>query len=257
MVNGRIVKDTAPPGDYNLRRAIVLSCNSYFITVALRMPLEKIIALGERVHLGERTGLNTRQEVPGHFPTNEIRVGWTDRKTANVAIGADPVWVTPLQVAVLTSAIANGGKVLWPRLIERIEPVIPEVGKEPLTFPSGQVRDHLGISSPSMGILHEAMLAETEDREGTGRAAALLAPGLQICGKTGTAVVQDERNFKIGQTTWFASFAPYKSPRYAVVVMVEDGVSGGTSCSPVAGKIYKAIIEREHLATDRAIARTE
>ena len=87
--------------------------------------------------------------------------------------------------------------------------------------------------------------------------AATNAPGLHICGKTGTAQVQDERNVKTGQTTWFASFAPYKSPRYAVVVMVEDGISGGTSCSPVAGKIYKAIIEREHLQTDTTVAKTE
>ncbi len=91
--------------------------------------------------------------------------------------------------------------------------------------------------------MHDAMLADTEDPDGTGTKAAV--PGLRICGKTGTAQVQDVRNKKTGQTTWFASFAPYEEPRYAVVVMVEEGESGGTTCAPVAGKIYTAILERE------------
>ena len=69
--------------------------------------------------------------------------------------------------------------------------------------------------------MHEAMLGDTEDADGTGTKAAV--PGLRICAKTGTAQVQDERNKKTGLTTWFASFAPYEKPRYAVVVMVEDG----------------------------------
>jgi penicillin-binding protein 2 len=68
---------------------------------------------------------------------------------------------------------------------------------------------------------------------------------LRICGKTGTAQIQDERNVKTGQTTWFASFAPYENPRWAVVIMVEDGASGGETCSPVAKPIYTALLERE------------
>jgi penicillin-binding protein 2 len=259
-VSGRPVRDTAPaPGNYDFRRAIVLSCNAYFITVALNMPLEKILNLGHRLHLGERTDLPRLQETAGDFPDDPRRshTPWNDRRTANLSIGQDPVWVTPLQVAVLTSAIANGGKVLWPRLISRIEPASPAPLEQPQVFPSGLVRDELGVSAKTISILHDAMLAETEDREGTGRPAATNAPGLHICGKTGTAQVMDERNMKIGQTTWFASFAPYKSPRYAVVVMVEDGISGGASCSPVAGKVYKAIIEREHLQTDTTVAKAQ
>jgi penicillin-binding protein 2 len=245
-VNGRPIKDTAPPGEYDFYRAIVLSCNAYFINAGLHMPLEKIIALGQRLHFGERMGLPTGQESSGHFPTDEqTHDGWNDRKTANTCIGQDPVWVTPLQVAVLTSAIANGGKVLFPRLVARIDPPDSAPGEQPVVFPSGQVRDELGVSSRTLSILHDAMLRETEDAEGTGHPAETFAPGLHICGKTGTAQVQDERNVKTGQTTWFASFAPYKTPKYAVVVMVEDGISGGASCSPVAGQIYAAIMQRD------------
>ena len=162
-----------------------------------------------------------------------------------MSIGQDPVLVTPLQVAVLTSAIANGGKVLWPRLVERIEPHDPTSGEQPIVFPSGRVRDELGVSQRSLNTLYEGMLADTEDPEGTGKHAVV--PGLRICGKTGTAQIQNERNVKTGQTTWFASFAPYGNPRWAVVVMVEDGASGGDTCSPVAKPIYQALLERDRL----------
>lgn len=241
-VRGHKIRDTAPPGEYDFRRALMRSSNAYFITNGLRLGPERIIQLGHRFHLGERIGLPLRQETAGAFP-KQIGPGWTDRKTANLSIGQDPVLVTPLQVAVLISAIANGGKVLWPRLVERIEPHDPSTGEQPVIFASGRVRDELGVSQRSMKILQEAMLADTEDPEGTGKHAAV--PGLRICGKTGTAEIQDERNIKTGQTTWFASFAPYESPRWAVIVMVEDGASGGATCSPVARPIYSALLERE------------
>jgi penicillin-binding protein 2 len=244
FVGHRKIRDTAHPGDYDFRRALMRSSNSYFITNGLRIGPERIIQLGHRFHLGEKIGLPLRQETAGAFP-KEIGAGWTDGNTANLCIGQDPVLVTPLQVAVQISAIANGGKVLWPRLVDRIEPHDPSTGEQPVVFEKGRVRDELGVSQRSMKILHEAMLADTEDPEGTGRHAAV--PGLRICGKTGTAQIQDERNNKNGQTTWFASFAPYENPRWAVIVMVEDGASGGDTCSPVAKPIYTALLERDKL----------
>jgi penicillin-binding protein 2 len=243
-VRGHKIRDTAPPGDYNFRRALMRSSNSYFITNSLRLGPERIIRLGQRFHLGEKFGLPLRQETAGAFP-KQIETGWTDGKTANLCIGQDPVLVTPLQVAVLFSALANGGKVLWPRLVDRIESHDPTSDDQPVVFASGRIRDEIDVSQRSMKILHEAMLADTEDPEGTGKHAVV--PGLRICGKTGTAEIQNERNADTGQTTWFASFAPYENPRWAVVIMVENGASGGTTCSPVAKPIYTALLERERL----------
>jgi penicillin-binding protein 2 len=128
------------------------SSNSYFITNGLRLGPERIVQLGRRFHLGERFGLPLRQETAGAFP-KQIGPGWTDGKTANLSIGQDPVLVTPLQVAVLFSALANGGKVLWPRLVDRIEPHDPSTGEQPLVFASGRVHDELGVSQRSMKIL--------------------------------------------------------------------------------------------------------
>ena len=248
FVGRRRIRDLAPPGDYNFRRALMRSSNSYFITNGLRIGPERIIQLGHRFHLGEKFGLPLRQETAGAFP-KELRSGWTDGNTANMCIGQDPVLVTPLQVAVQMSAIANGGKVLWPRLVERIEPHDPTTGEQPVIFEPGRIRDELGVSQRSLKILHEAMLADTEDPEGTGKHAVV--PGLRICGKTGTAEIQDERSIGTGQTTWFASFAPYENPRWAVVVMVEEGTSGGVTCSPVARPIYTALLQRDRSHTGK------
>ena len=244
LVGNHTFKDTATWGDFNFRRALKLSSNSYFITIGLRIGPEAIIRMGQRLHLGERAGLPTRQDAPGKFPDlQRLSSSWTRVTTGNICIGQDPVWVTPLQIAVLTAAIANGGDVLWPRLVDRIEAPDSTLGVPPLVFPRGRVRDHLGVSVRTVKIMHDAMLGDTEDPDGTGRRACV--PGLRICAKTGTAQVQDVHNNKIGQTTWFASFAPYEQPHYAVVVMVENGVWGGETCGPVAHDIYAALLEQE------------
>ena len=124
-----------------------------------------------------------------------------------------------------------------------------------LAFPSALVRDHIGVSARSLRILHTAMLAETEDAEGTGKDARVT--GLRICGKTGTAQVQDSANRWIGYNFWFASFAPYENPRYAVVVLVqteEHNGSGGVTCAPIAHDIYEEILNKEKAAGGRVLA---
>ena len=83
------------------------------------------------------------------------------------------------------------------------------------------------------------MHADVAESEGTGHLAYI--SGYDICGKTGTA--QAGRGKKI---TWFTSFAPHKKPKYAVVVMVENGVSGGKTCAPIAKEIYETLISRDN-----------
>ncbi|MGO9536945.1 MAG: peptidoglycan D,D-transpeptidase FtsI family protein, partial [Limisphaerales bacterium] len=242
-VGRRHITDLAPPGQYNFRRAIIYSCNTYFITVGLRTGIENVVRMAEKFHFGERTGLPTRQETKGIFPTlKQVQSpDWRDGDSANICIGQGEMAVTPMQMAVAYAAIANGGKVLEPRLVERIEPQDPASGEAMTNFPTGLVRDHLDVSARNLKILRDAMLAETV--EGTGQPAQV--PGLQICGKTGTAQVMNSRNQEIDRTTWFASFAPYENPRYAVVVMVESGTYGGPTCAPIAHDIYEAILNSE------------
>ena len=252
-VGQRHITDLAAPGQYNFQRAIIHSSNSYFITAGLRAGIDNIIRLAGKFHFGDTNGLPTRQETRGNLPTlSRVHSGWRDGDTANVSIGQGEIAITPMQMAVAYSAIANGGTVLWPRLVERIEPQDPASGEVATNFPSGLVRDNLGVHPRSLKILHDAMLAETEDPEGTGHPAVV--PGLRICGKTGTAQVEDAHNRVIDHTMWFASFAPYENPKYAVVVMVESGISGGVTCAPIAHDIYAAILKKENAPAPKILA---
>jgi penicillin-binding protein 2 len=238
------IKDTATPGRYNFRKALIHSSNAYFITNGIHVAgIQRIVALAKHLHLDEKCGLNTRQDFPGTFPSaKRIASGWHDGDTANICIGQGEISVNPLQMAVMTSALANGGKVLWPRLVDRIVSQDPLKVEGPTVLPSGRVRDMLPVKPANLQIMREAMLADVEDPEGSGRRAGV--PGMRVCGKTGTAQVTTGKK-EIDHTTWFISFAPFESPRYAVVVMVEGGSSGGGDCAPIAGSIYRALLERE------------
>lgn len=246
-VGARKIKDTADAGDYNFKRAFIKSSNAYFITNALRIGPEPIVGLAERFHFGERTGIPLGQDSKGILPTaawvRKNRGPWRDGDTANFAIGQGELLVTPLQMAVAMAAIANGGRVLTPQLVMSVR------GQDDLVDPSERaslrpiIRDQLPVSARTLRIIHEAMLADTEDgRDGSGWRARV--EGFRVCGKTGTA----ERwigNRKDHYDVWFSAFAPFEDPKYAVVVMVEHGSSGGTTCAPIAGRVFTALRDRE------------
>ncbi len=244
----RKIKDEAlggQPGSFDLRRALKLSSNAYFIHYGLLTGIDDLARLGQKFHLGEKTDIPVSQESTGVFPTaewrNHERDGrWFEGDTANLSIGQGFITITPVQMAALTAAVANGGTVLWPRLVARIEPADPLRAPEAFTFPAARIRDRLGVSRRNLRLVHEAMLADVEDADGTGHKAYV--KGLSICAKTGTAQVP--RKQRMDHITWFTSFAPFEKPRYAVVVVVESGVSGGTTCAPIARQIYLALQQR-------------
>jgi len=258
MVGRRHIGDLAPPGQYNLRRAIIYSSNTYFVTIGLHAGIENIVSLANKFHFGEKTKLPTEQDIGGIFPSLHQVEGrdWRDGDSANICIGQGQMAVTPLQMAVAYSAIANGGTVFWPRLVSKIEPQDPAGGGTATNFPAGVVRDHIGVSLHSLKLLREAMLAETEDPEGTGHAAVVNNSAMRICGKTGTAQVMDTHNRETGRNTWFASYAPYEHPHYAVVVMVENGDYGGPTCAPIAHDIYEELLKKDQMqASSQTLAR--
>ncbi len=255
FVGRQKIKDTAPPGDYDLRRALVRSCNSYFVIIGQRPGvIRKVVELSRRLQLGERIGLPLLQESAGHFPELDQVLKWPAGNTANICIGQGEMDTTPMQMAILTCALANGGTILKPRLLERLESQDPANVGSSTSFPRRQVVGELAVSEHSLKIVRDDMLAETEDPvEGTGRTARV--EGLRICGKTGTA--EDNEHTIKKKTTWFISYAPYESPRYAVVVMVENGTSGGATCAPVAADIYRKIKDLEAAAATRPIAQSK
>ena len=272
--------DTAPPGDYDFVRAFKRSSNTYFIHYALtpdgrtdlwRQGKRVLLDWGNRFRLGQKTisslpdGLaSPLREGGGYFPErgNELKrenqfgdeVPWAPGDVANLCIGQGEITVTPLQMAVMTSAVANGGKVLQPRLVTHVDSR-QDFGQAQNHLIPVTTHSDLNLKPSTVKLLHKAMLADVADRDGSGRAAQV--PGLAIGGKTGTAQIMvptgqfhprtGMRLFRTDHITWFVSFAPVESPRYTVVVMVESGESGGSTCAPIAGAIYRAIrdLERE------------
>lgn len=246
-VGRRWIKDeNAPIGDWAFKEAFKRSANSYFIDVGLKAGVDKLVDMGRRFNLGEKSGVvQPRLETGGQFP----RVGdrkkhdgepWTDGDTANLCIGQGELTVTPLQMALVTSAVANGGKVLRPRLVMQVEEQFPAGSVEPM--PGAQVERTIGVQSKHLEWVRMAMLADVEEDKGTGRAA--FVPGMRICGKTGTAQIRNAKGMTY--VTWFVSFAPYESPKYATVVVIEtDHGSGAVLCAPKAKVIYSAIQQQE------------
>jgi len=250
-------RDTAPPGDYDFRRAFIKSCNTYFIHQGTNMGKARLLEMGHRFFLGERTEVPNFQEISGIFPTEAMMKKrkeqgnpWRVSDTARLSIGQGDVALTPLQVALMTAAVANGGKMYWPRLAVQIEtpdPLSPTVVR---SFPAGRLRGNLGVAQQHLELVRAAMLADVEDRqEGTGYRA--FVAGFRVCGKTGTAENKQGGRL-VSKDTWFVSFAPYESPRYVVVVLVKGGGGGGVTCAPVAQKIYQAIQKLESAEPGKA-----
>lgn len=238
-------RDTAVPGRYDFQAAFKHSSNYYFIKFGLMTGRRAIVDMAKQFHLGESMELPTLQNHPGILPTDTwVRKHeaqgdpWTDGDTANISIGQGVVHVTPLQMAMMVSAVGNQGKVYRPRLVQRLESQESDGRGDPTRLFPPEMLSQAEVHGENLERIRRAMLADVEESDGTGRKARV--PGMHIGGKTGTAETRGVRTI-----TWFASLAPIDQPRYTVVIMVENGISGGTTCAPLARKIYEAIQIRE------------
>lgn len=234
-------------GTLSLLGAIRRSCNVYFYTVGIRTGIEKVFDIADRLGLGKRSGLPLRGEDPGTIPSlewmkkNYPKDRWSNGHMANMAIGQGFVRVSPLQMAGVAAAIANGGTAYYPRLIAKVTDSAGEVVREdPI-----RVKGQLDMSSEKVEMVRAGMRAVVNEGGGTGSRAAV--ENYVISGKTGTAQFPTRikgRQVK-DQRTWFMAFGPYDEPRYAICLMVEGGASGGATCAPIVGQIYKEIFALE------------
>jgi penicillin-binding protein 2 len=253
--SSRPIGDTAGAGPFDFDRAFYRSSNTYFIHYGLQAGLRKILEVAKRFHLGEKTGLETKQEVSGEVPSpDDVGHSFSTTSAADVCIGQE-ITATPLQLALMVGVIANGGTLYWPRVASRA--CSPETGEVQELVQQGRVRDHVAIDPRHLEIIRHAMLADTEhptDSASNGGTAygkfhhpdgSPCLANFRVAGKTGTAEVKSPGS-PYKKVTWFDSYGPFEDPRYVVVVMVEDGTYGGPTCAPVAEKIYEAIVKEEH-----------
>jgi penicillin-binding protein 2 len=224
-------------GTVDLHRGIAQSCNIYFYQAGLKIGGAAITKYARAFGLGQPTGVDLPGEKLGLIPQAKVRRGrtaWTAGEVINISIGQGQVLVTPMQVARFMAALANGG-VLWkPRLVQRVErPEKGVVWNDP-----GKVTGHVELSPVVWAFLRQSMWAVVND--GTGVAARI--PGLDIAGKTGTAqTIANSKADKGQDHAWFAAFAPLRDPEVVVVVLVERGGKGGQVAAPIARKIFNAI----------------
>ena len=233
-------------GTLSLQSAIQFSCNAFFYQFGNAAGIDQIDAVGELLGLGQKSGLPLSGESAGILPgpewlqKNHPRERWSRGQTANVSIGQGFVLATPLQMAMLAAAVANGGTSYYPRLVDKI--VGPDgtvVRQEPLKVRSNLLEN--GLASEQIEVVRRGMW-DVVNRSG-GTAAAARIKNYEVAGKTGTA--QFWRGRVKDNHTWFLCFAPYEKPRYAIAVIVQGAQSGGGVAAPIAAKILSDIFKME------------
>ncbi len=227
-------------GHVDLRSALVQSCNIFFYQAGLKVGPDAIARYAQAFGLGAPSGIDLGSEKPGLVPfatsqRHRYGRGWQAGDTINMSIGQGQLLVTPMQVARMMAAIANGG-ILWkPRLVQRVERADGSLAYSASSKMTGRV----DLSPVVWSFLRNA-LSGVVNEGGTGAAARI--PGVEIAGKTGTAQSVAKSDSAKGQDhAWFASFAPAADPQYVVVVLVERGGRGGQVAAPIARQIYQSI----------------
>ena len=226
-------------GSVDLLRAINQSCNVYFYHYGLKIGGAAIAHYAAQFGLGAPTGVGLGSEKPGLIPQprrprGRRAAGWPAGETVNMSIGQGALLVTPMQVARFMSAVANGG-VLWrPRIVQRVMR-----GSAVAWSDGGEVTGHVELSPMVWAFLRQSLWSAV-NQWGTGAAARI--PGLDVAGKTGTAqMIAKSRADKGEDHAWFAAFAPARAPEVVVVVLVERGGKGGQVAAPIARRILNAI----------------
>ncbi|MEN8197720.1 MAG: penicillin-binding transpeptidase domain-containing protein, partial [Pseudomonadota bacterium] len=252
-------------GTMNMHNGLKKSCDVYFYNLALKVGLERIRAMALRLGLGNTVGIDLPHERPGLIPSDEwkrknIGEKWYPGETVVAGIGQGYVLTTPLQLAVMTSRLVNGGKAVTPRLVRAItEPEQPEKPKASLARlnKAGRVADPkfgtVGIAPKSLKRVIKGLVAVVNEPGGTAGRSKITEKGMAMGGKTGTSqvrrITRAERAtgiIKNKDLPWnrrdhslFIGFAPVDNPRYAVAVVVEHGGSGSKAAAPAARDIMR------------------
>lgn len=235
-------------GGLNLVEAIAKSCDVYFYSVALTIGIERIAETAMGLGLGQATGIELVGEKKGFVPTKDwkkkrFNQPWTPGDTVNSCIGQGYMLTTPLQLAVMTARLCNGGKAVQPSLILNPQQNIPR-DFAPLMFPP----EHLKL-------VLQGMNDAVNWPSGNMFARRIIRSGFEMAGKTGTAQVkgiskrereagvvrQEHLQWKRRDHALFVGYAPAHKPKYAAAVVVEHGGWGGLAAVPVAREmLYQA-----------------
>ncbi len=239
-------------GHMDLYKAIVESCDVYFYELSLKLGVDGLYPYLKKFGLGERTGI-ALPEKRGVSPSKtwkrkHLKEPWYPGETAILAIGQGYVTTTPLQVNIMTSAIANGGLIVKPKIRktdEKKSPRIAGAGKR--------------LDAKSVSFLKKALYGAVNEHRGTGIYAR--SNITSVSGKTGTAQVVSAKfestKKRFQDHAWFTSYAPSDSPEISVTVLVENGGSGSVAAAPIAKKIIETYFRLKKERGEAQVAKSE
>jgi len=218
-VGDRYFKCWSEHGEQDFFQAMGHSCDTYFYHLGFHASADGMTRMAHQFGLGRKTGIELGQEAAGFVPSRvwknlTLFENWYDGDTANFAIGQGFVLVTPLQLARLMAAVANGGLLPSPHVTKTI-------GGEPVV---GRPAERVDFPAEDLTMVRQALRYPVSLPDGT--AHSLDIEGLDICAKTGTAQVGGGVSH-----AWVAGFFPADSPRYAFCVFLEHGESSHEACA--------------------------
>jgi penicillin-binding protein 2 len=249
-------------GTLGVSDAIKVSCNSFFYQFGNAAGIDAIDETGDALGLGKTSGIEITSESPGVLPGPDWmrihypRERWSSAYTANVSIGQGYDLVTPLQLAMVYATIGNGGVSYYPKLVQSVtgadgKPILNEKGAPVVPSAPKIHRDlRFDLKKEQIELARYGLYKVVNEDGGTGGKARL--PGVKVAGKTGTAQAMTEG--KKDTIAWFACFAPYDSPKYAIAVMVQGGEHGGSVAAPIATRILSRALAMDEGTYDPQLA---
>ena len=240
-------------GSVDVERALKVSCDVYFYNTGAKLGVDKIKEYANKLTFGEISHIDLDGERAGLVPSTTWRKEhpvrgdpkWYPAETISVAIGQGPLIVTPLQVANMTAAVANGGKVFQPHVVRYVDRVQKDGAYQRFRVPSRVIHE-VNLAPNALRAVKDGLWQVVNDPGGTGSNARV--PGLDVSGKTGSVQViaysgwikASSLPFKYRDHAWFASFAPRDNPQMVVVVFVEHGGAGGADAAPLAKLMFES-----------------
>lgn len=231
-------------GTLDMVGGIMHSCNVYFFNVAKQIGYEGFTEMARRFGYGNKIDINLQGSKFGLVPSDEwkqkvYKEPWVGGDTLNTAIGQGMLLATPLQMALVTARIANGGVPIKPHLVKNhdLDKQYKKLKSEPL------------VSEDHLKLIHEGMNRVMNVPGGTAYAKRISAKGFEMAGKTGTSQVISKREDEMSKYeakthanhAIFVGFAPVHDPKYAISVVVEHGGSGSATAAPIAKDVMMEV----------------
>jgi penicillin-binding protein 2 len=240
----------------NVVKALTESCDVFFYQVGQKLGIDRLAMYAKACGLGSITGIDLDHEVAGLFPTTAWKkrrtgIAWQGGETLSVAIGQSYNLATPMQMLVLTSAVANGGALYTPLVLKSVNTADGAV----VVQSKQRLAGRLPTGKETFRIIKKGLRAVVNSPKGTGRIARI--DGLSVSGKTGTAQVVgrgkdpnwSDKNLPdhLKAHAWFVAYAPSESPQIAVAVIVEHGEHGSSAAAPIAREIIRTYLKKDEV----------